>query len=77
MIFHQADSSDRDQLGAFLKEHDASSVQFQTPQGSWQEATVFRLKTCFGRGLLVFPAGRAALAEGDRFLLRLGAGAKR
>jgi len=71
VIFHQGDSSDRETLGTFLKAHDGGSIQFQTSRGSWQPATVFRLKTCFGRGLLVFSNDQADLAEGDRFLLRV------
>lgn len=70
VVFHQAESADRGSLGAFLRNRDGASVEFSTDNGSWQAASVFRLKSCFGRGLLVFPVGRARLAEGDRFLLR-------
>jgi hypothetical protein len=35
-----------------------------------------RLKSCFGRGLLLFRAGTATLAEKDEFLLREPAAAR-
>ena len=73
VIFHHAEVASRDQLGAFLEEHDGTSVEFQTEGGEWQPATVFRLKSCFGRGLLAFPAARARLAPGQTFLIRSGA----
>jgi hypothetical protein len=72
VVFHQAENADRDSVGAFLRSHDGASVEFEAGNGSWQAASVFRLKSCFGRGLLVLPAGRARLAEGDKFLLRSG-----
>jgi hypothetical protein len=72
VVFHQAETADRGSLGSFLRSHDGAGVEFEVANGSWQAATVFRLKSCFGRGLLVLPAGGARLAEGDRFLLRSG-----
>jgi hypothetical protein len=47
------------------------SVEFQTADGAWHPATAFRLKNCFGRGLLIFPAGSAQLEEKAEFLLRV------
>ena len=73
VVFHQAESSDRDSLGAFLRSHDGATVEFQTEGGTWQAASAFRLKSCFGRGLLALPVTAARLAQGDRFLLRSSA----
>ena len=70
-IFHQGEKADAEEVGAFLKEHDGAKVEFESTDGVWHPATVFRLKSCFGRGLLVFPAGQATLADGDRLTLRL------
>jgi len=70
VIFHHAEAASRERVGRFLEEHDGTSVEFQTEGGEWQPATVFRLKSCFGRGLLVFPARRARLARGRMFLIR-------
>jgi hypothetical protein len=33
-------------------------------------ATVFRVKSCFGRGLALVPASHLQLAAGDAFTLR-------
>jgi hypothetical protein len=70
VVFHHAEAASREQLSAFLENHDGSSVEFQTAGGDWQPATVFRLKSCFGRGLLVFPVARAHLPPGQTFLIR-------
>jgi hypothetical protein len=73
VVFHQAEIADRGSLGRFLRNHDGASAEFEAANGSWQAASVFRLKSCFGRGLLLLPAGGPRLAEGDRFMLRSGA----
>lgn len=70
LVFHQREANDRARLGTLLRERDGAAVQFQTPDGQWHAATVLRLKSCFGRGLLLFPAGTAPLAEKDEFTLR-------
>ncbi len=74
VIFHHRDAADRARLGELLRQLTAASVEFQTPDGQWHAAAVERLKTCFGRGLLLFPAGSARLAEKDEFLLRIPKG---
>ena len=77
VVFHQRDESQRDQLAALLREQSGSSVQFQTRDRQWHEATVLRLKSCFGRGLLLFAAGTAQLAEKDELTLRFSSEAER
>jgi hypothetical protein len=69
VVFHHRDDADRERLGALLRAHDGTSVQFRTSDGAAHPATVMRLKSCFGRGLLVFSASAAHLAEKDEFLL--------
>lgn len=71
VIFHHRDAADRARLGELLRQSTGESAEFQTQGGQWQAATVKRLKTCFGRGLLFFSAGSAQLAEKDEFLLRI------
>jgi hypothetical protein len=73
VIFHHAEPASREQLGTFLQDHDGARVEIQTAGSDWQPATVFRLKTCFGRGLLAFPAARTRLARGQTFLIRASA----
>jgi len=70
VVFHQRDKTDQERLGDLLRRRSDSSVEFQTADGVWHSATVLRLKSCFGRGLLVFPLGTAHPAEKDTLLLR-------
>lgn len=77
VVFYQRDEAERARLGALLREHDGESVQFQTPDGKWHPATLLRLKSCFGRGLLLFPAGAAQLGEKDEFTLQFSTNGKK
>jgi hypothetical protein len=77
VIFHHAETASRERLATFLEEHDGATVEFETEGGEWQPAIVFRLKSCFGRGLLAFPAERARLARGQTFLIRASAPGQR
>jgi hypothetical protein len=70
VIFHQREKEDSERLGALLREYAQTPVEFQTADGAWHNATVTRLRTCFGRGMLLFPAGSARLAEKDTFVLK-------
>jgi hypothetical protein len=70
VLFHQAQKSDGERLGQLLRAHDGASVEFETSDARPHTATVLRLGTCFGRGLLVFPATEARLAKQDQFWLR-------
>ncbi len=76
VIFHQANKSDGPRLGELLQQNDGASVEFETSDGRTHTATLFRLGTCFGRGLLVFPAGSARLTPRDQFRLRFRQGNK-
>jgi len=70
VVFHHRDDADQARVGAILRAHDGAATEFRTSDGASHPATVMRLKSCFGRGLLVFRAGAATLAEKDEFLLR-------
>lgn len=70
VVFHQAQKSDGERLGQLLRRYDGASVEFETSDSRPHAATVLRLGTCFGRGLLVFPAAEARLAKQDQFWLR-------
>ena len=70
VVFHHRDDADQARVGAILRAHDGAATEFQTSDGASHPATVMRLKSCFGRGLLLFRAGAATLAEKDEFLLR-------
>lgn len=70
IIFHQRDKVDGPRLGELLMAHSGEEVEFETRDGRWHRATVVRMKSCFGRGLLLFAAGEATLAAKDEFVLR-------
>lgn len=71
IIFHQRDDTARAALAELLRTHSGDPVGIQSSENSpWQRATVFRLKSCFGRSLLVIPSGEAPLKEDGEFLLR-------
>ncbi len=70
VIFHQRDAGERAALGEWLRAHSGASVEFQGSDGQWRKATALRLKSCFGRGVLLVDEA-VKLAEKDEFLLRL------
>ncbi len=71
VLFHQASKTDGTRLGELLRANDGASVDFETSDGRSHPATLFRMGTCFGRGLLVFPAGSAHLNPHDQFWLKV------
>jgi len=75
VVFHQADEANVEALRAMLRSHSGDAVTVEidaAASGTWR-GTVFRLKSCFGRGLLLFPASAPPLKDGTKFLLRLAA----
>lgn len=74
VMFHQANKSDGLRLGELLKRNDGASVEFETSDGHAHTATLLRLGTCFGRGLLVFPAGSVRLTPREQFWLKFPQG---
>jgi hypothetical protein len=70
-VFHQSQTADRERLASFLKANSDGAVEYWTGSGQWKSARVARLKSCFGRGLLLAPAGDEALKQGATFSLRL------
>jgi hypothetical protein len=70
VIFHQRDKADGPRLGELLLAHSGEEVEFETRGGGRHRATVGRIKSCFGRGLLLFQASEAKLAANDEFVLR-------
>ena len=70
VIFHQANKADGPALGEMLKGNDGANAAFVTSDGKPHQATVFRLDTCFGRGMLVFPSPAAHLNLHEQFSIR-------
>jgi hypothetical protein len=73
ILFHQRDEASRQQVASFLREHSDQAVEVQTADGAWRRARLARLKSCFGRGLLLM-ATPAPLSQRGEFLLRLPRG---
>jgi hypothetical protein len=72
VVFHQRDEAQRTQLAALLREHSGEMIEVQASDGAWRRARLVRLKSCFGRGLLML-AAPAFLADRAEFALRLPA----
>ena len=72
VVFHQRDEAQRSQLAELLRGHSGQMVEVQASDGSWRRARMLRLKSCFGRGLLML-AAPAPFSERAEFALRLPA----
>jgi hypothetical protein len=70
VIFHQRDAKDRDALGDFLRANSGGNVEFVAAGGSRHAARMFRLSSCFGRGLLIFSSSAVQLSSHDEILLQ-------
>ena len=70
IVFHQRDEAQRSHLAALLREHSGAMVEVQAGDGTWRRARMVRLKSCFGRGLLMLPAP-APFSDRTEFLLRV------
>ena len=71
IVFHQRDKADGPRLGSLLLAHSGEEMELGTAGGRRYRATVFRVKSCFGRGLVVVPTSKLKLGENDEFTLRL------
>ncbi len=70
VVFHQRDEAQRSQLATLLREHSGAMVEVQSNDGAWRRARLVRLKSCFGRGLLMLPAP-APFSGRAEFVLRV------
>jgi hypothetical protein len=70
VVFHQRDKADGPRLGELLLAHSGEGVEFETRDARRHPAALGRMKSCFGRGLLLFASGEAKLAEKEEFVLR-------
>jgi hypothetical protein len=74
IVFHQRDQAQRSELAVLLHNYGGSIVQMQGDDGSWRDARMIRLQSCFGRGLLLL-SGPSTVAQHGQFLLRVPDGA--
>lgn len=70
VIFHQSAKEDQGRLSDLLMQHGGAAVEWKGGDKKWHPATVLRLRSCFGRGLLLVPSRGAATKEGETFLLK-------
>lgn len=76
VLFHQRDRLDGRRLGELLQKNSGATVEIQVGEnGPRQSVPVFRLKSCFGRGLFLRPAD-AAPRNGEIFTMRFPAAAE-
>jgi len=71
IVFQQHDKADGPRLGALLLAHSGEEMELETTGGRRYRATVFRVKSAFGRGLVLVPTSKLRLGEHDKFTLRL------
>jgi hypothetical protein len=71
IIFHQRDKADGPRLGSFLLTHSGHEMELEMAGGRRFRATVFRVKSCFGRGLVLVPTSKLKIGEHDEFTLHL------
>jgi len=74
VVFHQRDKIDQARLSSALRQHSGEGVEVETGDGKSVSATVVRLKSCFGRGLLLLPADAPAIKDGATFMMTFSSG---
>ena len=76
VVFSQRDKTDADRFRELLRRaEEGGAVEFQSGEGAeWRPASVVRLKSCFGRGLLILRGGTTPPPDGSTFLLRFPVG---
>jgi hypothetical protein len=70
IVFHQHNKADGPRLGALLLAHSGEEMELETTGGRRYRATVFRIKSAFGRGLVLVPTSMLKLGAHDEFTLR-------
>jgi hypothetical protein len=70
VVFHQRNKQDQARLGALLRQNDGADVEVQVANAEWRKAVVERLRSCFGRGLLILPANATAPRDGEAFIVK-------
>ncbi|HTV64406.1 MAG TPA: hypothetical protein VMD98_02320 [Bryocella sp.] len=74
IVFHQRDQAQASELAVLLRDHAGQLVEIQGDDGGWRSARLERLKSAFGRGMLML-AAPSPVAERSQFLMRVPGGA--
>ena len=53
LLVHHADPASRDTFGGWMRSHTKFAARVRTQAGEEENAIIFRVRTCFGRGLIL------------------------
>ena len=53
MLVHHPDQSARDSFAAWLRSRTGSTIRIRTKTGTEMTASIFRVRLCFGRALII------------------------
>jgi len=56
LLVHHAGPEWRQDFSKWLHEFDGASIRLRTPAGASAGGRIFRVKMCFGRGMVLMPA---------------------
>jgi hypothetical protein len=70
IVFHQRDKQDQARFAALLRQNSGAAVAVRAGDSTAANGTVSRMKSCFGRGLLLLPSGAPIMKDGATFRLR-------
>jgi hypothetical protein len=68
ILVHHANESDRESFAAWLRGRTGSTVRIRTKSGTETTGTIFRVRLCFGRALIV---PDQAIHVGERDILSM------
>jgi hypothetical protein len=68
LLVHHADAATRDQFARWLKANPKAAIRVRRNSGTEASATIFRVRMCFGRGLILL-ANPVEVHEGDLLTL--------
>jgi len=68
VLVNHAEPAERDQFARWLQTHPRSSIRIRSKTEQEAEATIFRVRMCFGRGLILFTKP-VRIREGDVLMI--------
>jgi len=69
VLFHQQNKDEGPRLGELLSNHSGETMEIESAGGHRHLVTVFRVRSCFGRGVFLLPI-EFKLQARDEFVLR-------
>jgi hypothetical protein len=68
LLVHHARESEREAFGKWLRENSGRRIALRLPDGTGLDGWIFRVKMCFGRGLILT---RAPVRTDPKAILRM------